>query len=189
MASSWSNAVADAHAKTATPSSWDGNIPPLRIKGTTQYYNMNLTPGFKANVMAKMNTILVDEDKFKWSNGAYIAESDWSTAPLIFAGNSLIGTNLSLPQVTSKDYRLPFYRQVDKSGVKVISSERRVLPSELGTVSQVIDNMNRSFPYSTHYSPFCLQELEAISWSSNLLIFLENDYFNILIALDGGQYA
>ena len=88
--------VSDANAKTATPSSWDGNVPFLRTAASDQYYDMNLTPGYKANVMAKLNLTLPAGEQFLWNTGSVIVEGDWAMGPLEFIGQ-VEATHGSLP--------------------------------------------------------------------------------------------
>jgi hypothetical protein len=89
-------------------------------------------------------------------------------------------TLVKLPDVSSKDYRLGFYRQVVKSGVNVISPERPVL-NHSHPFSEKVDGKSVLFNNTTWYSPFCLQELETLSWNLNRMKLLPTPKGNYVL--------
>lgn len=182
--------------KELNPNSWDGDIPVRTIvinSGTdnqaTFVQDPNLKDDFKILYLENINRSVghlkdkPDNTKFYWINNetglgtSLIQFDDLSLAEKDVAAQTSGGTYLvnnvacRLPTVHSKDYRLGLYRQVVKSGVNVISPERPVLAHSVG-FSKKVDQKDVLFNNSTWYSPYCLQELETLSWNLNRMKLL-----------------
>ena len=154
--------------KPITAATWDGNAPlsqaPAGVTGNDNKPNLDASE--KTSLLISLNNRVDAEAlaKYPLTNGT---RSD--------ADQELYAEYLSywkIPEPSkpelydSKDYRLPFYRTIERSGVRLISAENAVM-DESSTFESTIDSSEVKFRNSTWYSPYCLQELETLSWNIN----------------------
>ena len=156
--------------KPINVSSWDGtmNITTVTIDDTEVTSDPNLTADDKARLITLINISLLSSSgqRMKYTNGTEVSVGSGATKPSM----SSLPTDL-----TSKHVFLPFYTMVEKSGVKLISPERSVrsyqnfdlMPSGTTKFDVTASSSVVPFTQSTWYSPFCLQELETLSWNLN----------------------
>ena len=181
--------------RVMSPAAWDGNMQTPLVRATIggdDNLLRTVDPNFKdlqkIKLMQAINNTLSQSERFQFvfaadglPTGVYVSKDELSAADQSLAAITnqatfsitISGTSHSvkLPVVTSKDYRLPFYRFVVKSGVKVITPERPVYPFG-GTHDVPIAGNTLTLKPSTWYSPYCLQELENISWNLNRMKLL-----------------
>ena len=147
--------------KPINVSSWDGTM----YKTTTS--DPNLSDNDKARLITLINISLDSSDRLKYADGF---------VEINVGSGSVMPSGARLPSdLTSKHVFLPFYTMVEKSGVKLISPERSVRSYQnldlmpAGTTKFDVNASSSVVPFtqSTWYSPFCLQELETLSWNLN----------------------
>ena len=192
-----------------SPAAWDGNMQTPVVRATVggeenllRTVNPNFKDIQKVKLMAAINNTLAHSERFQFvfandglTTGVDVAETALSAADVSHASVVNQGTyqmtigghihNVKLPVVTSKDYRLPFYRFVEKSGVKVITPERPVY-AHSGTHDISVSGNTLTLKPSTWYSPYCLQELENISWNLNRMKLLPSQKGQYLKSSLGG---
>ena len=136
--------------------------------------NPNLTPTEKARILTKLNTLT----KLKSTSSQFrydpVPGASGIPAVVNVLPNQDLASGQSIDLIESKDWRLPFYHQRVKSDVHIITPERdvRVNAKDDNIFDTNIAGSKVAFVPSTWYSPFCLQELETLSWNLNRMKLL-----------------